>query len=256
MSPSPPPVLVVIPARYASSRLPGKPLARIAGVPMVVHVCRRAALAQVDRVLVAADDPRIVEAVTHAGFEAVMTRADHPSGTDRVAEAAREWSGIVVNVQGDEPLIDPDAIDAAVAPLREDPALPMSTLAHPLHDPDDYANPNVVKLVRNLRGDALYFSRLPIPFFRDLPLNHAGSAAVPPGVLRHIGLYAFRADFLQTFAQLPPTFLEQAEKLEQLRALEHGHAIRAVLTDHAPIGVDTPEDLERVRRLLAAENGG
>ncbi len=234
-------IVAIIPARYASTRFPGKPLADLWGKPLIQHVWERARCAEsVGRVLIATDDERIAGAARGFGAEVVMTRADHPSGTDRIAEAAAGLEAeIVVNLQGDEPLIEPAAIEAAVRPLQEDPALPMSTLCCPIETLEELANPNVVKVVCDRRGYALYFSRLPIPFVRD---KGAGVER-----FRHIGLYAYRRDFLLAFAQLPPTPLEQAEKLEQLRALEHGHRIRVVPVDHLSPGVDTPEELERLR---------
>lgn len=239
-------VIGVIPARYASTRFPGKPLADLLGKPMIQHVYERASRARtLQRVLVATDDRRIFDAVAAFGGQAVMTRADHPTGTDRIAEAvARLDVDLVVNIQGDEPLIEPEVIDAAAAPLIEDPSIPISTLMSRVTDPSDLDNPNVVKLVVDRQGFALYFSRARIPYVRD------------PGVLDvtyyyHPGLYVYRKDFLLTYASLPPTPLEQAEKLEQLRALEHGYRIKVVETTHRPVGVDTPEDLEQVKRLLS-----
>ena len=212
---------------------------------MIEHVYRRAAEADlVDAVVVATDDQRIVDAVTAFGGIARMTAASHRTGTDRVAEVARELeSDIVVNVQGDEPLIDPAMITAVVRPLRDDASIEMTTARRALSDPEELLNPHVVKVVADRRGDALYFSRSPIP-------NGAGSTGA---AFVHVGLYAFRRDFLLRFAALPQTPLELAESLEQLRALEHGHRIRTVVTEHHSIGVDTPDDLERARRLSAEE---
>ncbi|GAB0056481.1 3-deoxy-manno-octulosonate cytidylyltransferase [Candidatus Magnetaquicoccaceae bacterium FCR-1] len=268
---------VIIPARFASTRLPGKPLVDLGGKPMIQWVCEAAARSAATTVLVATDDARIFDAVTGFGGRAVMTSPDHPSGTDRVAEAALGvMETVIVNVQGDEPFLDPRLIDRVAAPLLDDPALPMSTLAHPLTSPDEVFNPNVVKVTCNRRGDALYFSRAPIPWERDrfgsggldftvgLPkgdprLGGEGERTpscrfVPEGMLRHVGLYGFRADFLQRFATLAPTPLERIEKLEQLRVLEHGHAIRVVVADVAARGgIDSPEDLEQARRFVAAE---
>ena len=234
--------IAVIPARYASSRLPGKPLVDIAGQTMIERVYRRAEQAStVDQVLVATDDERIFAVVRAFGGEVVMTSPDHPSGTDRIAEAVRGLDAeIVVNVQGDEPLLDPAEIDAVVQPLREDAALMMTTLATPLLDPSD---PNVVKVVFDRMGRALYFSRCPIPYHRSGAGNH----------YKHIGLYGYRKEFLLRYAALAPTPLEQAEALEQLRALEHGCAIHVAVTEHDAVSVDTPEDLERVRRLFAPD---
>lgn len=236
--------VAVIPARYASSRLPGKPLVDIAGKPMIEHVYRRAAMARlVDGVLVATDHPGIFEAVRAFGGEVVMTSPDHPSGTDRIAEAARGLDcEIIVNVQGDEPLLDPNEIDAVVEPLRADPTLMMSTLATPLRDRADIENPNIVKVVISPRGRALYFSRCPIPYYR--------SGAGPH--YKHIGLYGYRKSFVMEYAALEPTPLEKAEALEQLRVLEHGHSIYVAISQHDAVSVDTPEDLERVRALMAS----
>ncbi len=236
-------VVVIIPARFGSTRLPGKALAEIGGVPMVVHVWRRARAARgVDRVLVATDDERIRRAVEGAGGEAVMTRPDHPSGTDRIAEVSRGLDAeIVVNVQGDLPLLDPAYVEAAVAPLGEAGGrVEMATLATALR-PGEAEREQVVKVVCDRRGEALYFSRAPIPW--------PGG-----GGLRHIGLYAYRRRLLLELAELEPTPLERSERLEQLRALEHGHAIRVerVRADDSMIEVDTPEDLERVRAIAAA----
>lgn len=237
--------IVVIPARFASSRLPGKPLAEIAGRPMIAHVCERAARARtVASVVVATDDSRIADALRSFGGRVVMTRADHISGTDRIAEVAAGLDAdLIVNVQGDEPFIAPDAIDAAVGAFSGAPDLQMSTLGTALRE-DEAANPNVVKVVTDLTGVALYFSRAPIPYRRQ-------ADAPRTSVCRHIGLYVYRRAFLLRLASLPPTPLERAESLEQLRVLEHGHRIRVVETTHVSPSVDTPEDLERVRRLAA-----
>lgn len=255
-------ITVIIPARYGSSRLPGKPLILLAGKPMIQHVYERASQANVTRVIVATDDRRIVQAVEQFGGEAMLTSPDHPSGTDRVAEAARGFkTELVVNVQGDEPLLDPAFIDQAVAPLLKEKTIPMGTLAHPLTDMDERENPNVVKVVCDRRGFALYFSRAPIPFDRDRfadpsvdpsgPMS--GRAEGPQGMLRHIGLYVYQADFLQHYARFPPSPLEQLEKLEQLRALELGYSIRVVRVERPVTGVDTPADVEKVRALLEKE---
>jgi 3-deoxy-manno-octulosonate cytidylyltransferase (CMP-KDO synthetase) len=237
--------VAVIPARYAASRLPGKPLADIAGRPMIEHVYRRAADAPgVDAVVVATDDVRIAEAVTRFGGVARMTGTGHRTGTDRVAEVASDLDcEIVVNVQGDLPLIEPGMLAELVEPLTTDDSVTMATLRQATRSPADLTNPNVVKVVVDRAGDALYFSRSPIPFEREL-------TGAP--VFKHIGLYGFRRDFLLAFATLPQTMLEKTESLEQLRALEHGHRIRTVLTRYESIEVDTPEDLERVRQLMAA----
>ncbi len=237
------PVVAIIPARYQSSRLPGKALADIGGRPMIEHVYRRASAAtSVSSVLVATDDERILEAVMSFGGVACLTSPDHQSGTDRLAEVAAELSAdIIVNVQGDEPLIDPAMIDEAIEPLLADPLVVMSTLRRRIDDPADLQNPNVTKVVVDREGYALYFSRAAIPFVRG--------GCPPARAWRHIGLYVYRRDLLLQLASLEPTELERSEALEQLRALEHGIRILAVETNFDSIGVDTPEDLERVRRL-------
>ena len=214
---------------------------------MVEHVYRRAAAcAAVTRVIVATDDPRIVQAVRLFDGEVRLTRTDHRTGTDRLAEVARTLDcDVVVNVQGDEPLIDPEAISAVVAPFSADPSLLMTTLYHPFHDPGELADPNVVKIVLDRHEFALYFSRAAIPYVRD-------PSAGWPAFHKHVGVYAYRRSALLLLASLEPTPLERAESLEQLRALEHGIRIRAVETRYDATSVDTPEDLERVRRLLAA----
>ncbi len=230
-------VTIIIPARYGATRFPGKPLVELWGKPLVQHVYERACQAQTaQRVLIATDDDRIAAAARAFGAEVAMTRADHPSGTDRVAEAASGLvTDLVVNVQGDEPLIDPSHIDAAVAPLLADTSIPMGTLCSPLETVTEIANPNVVKVVFDQAGNALYFSRFPIPFARD----QAADAAR----FRHLGLYVYRKEFLLQLGQLSPTPLEQAEKLEQLRVLEHGYKIHVTVVSHTSPGVDTPEDL-------------
>ena len=215
---------------------------------MIEHVYRRASSCPaIDAVIVATDDERVRAAVEAFGGCAWMTRADHRSGSDRLAEVAAALScEIVVNVQGDEPLLAPESIAEAVAPLAADPSIPMGTLCSAL-DPADLANPDVVKVVRDTLGFALYFSRAPIPFVRS-----AGEGLHTGAARKHIGLYVYRREFLLQFARLTPTPLEQAESLEQLRALEHGHRIKVVETSHDSVGVDTPADLDRVRRLVAA----
>jgi 3-deoxy-manno-octulosonate cytidylyltransferase (CMP-KDO synthetase) len=237
--------VAIIPARYQSTRLPGKALADIAGRPMIEHVYRRAAAASsVGRVIVATDDRRILEAVHRFGGEAVMTSAAHQSGTDRLAEVAAGLDcDLVVNVQGDEPLLAADTIDAAVAPFAADPALQMSTLRRRITDPADLRNPNVTKVVVDGGGFAMYFSRAPIPFTRPGQTEATAWA--------HVGLYVYRRETLLELAALPPTEMERAEALEQLRALEHGIRIQAIETAHETIGVDTPDDLERVRAFFA-----
>lgn len=244
---------IVIPARFASTRLPGKPLADIAGKPMVVRVAEAAAQAGASEVLVATDDQRVAAAVLRHGVEVVLTRPDHPSGTDRIAEVAamRKWGDevIVVNVQGDEPLLDPQLVAAVAAELDADAEAAIATAAHPIHDPAEFFNPNVVKVVTDARGRALYFSRAPVPWARDA--FAASRDTLPPGLQpqRHIGLYAYRCGFLRRYQALAPAPCEQWESLEQLRALWHGFPIRVMLCAEAPAaGVDTPEDLERVRR--------
>ncbi|MEO5378254.1 MAG: 3-deoxy-manno-octulosonate cytidylyltransferase [Magnetococcus sp. DMHC-6] len=248
-------IAVIIPARYHSTRLPGKPLALLAGKPMIWHVYERASQAQVNDVLVATDDERIAQVVRSFGGHVVLTSPEHPSGTDRVAEAVRHVTqhqhiDLVVNVQGDEPFLVPKMIDQALFPLREDATIPMGTLAHAMQTPEEARNPNVVKVVCNKAGFALYFSRAAIPFIQKGA--HEPEVGSHTGMLRHIGLYVYRADFLQTFAKLSPTFLEQQERLEQLRALEHGFAIRVVQTQYSGIGIDTPADLEQARQLFSA----
>jgi 3-deoxy-manno-octulosonate cytidylyltransferase (CMP-KDO synthetase) len=240
------PTVVIIPARFESSRLPGKALADIAGRPMIEHVYRRAAAARsIAAVIVATDDERIRRAVEGFGGEARLTDRGHPSGTDRLAEVAESLDAdLIVNVQGDEPLIDPAMIEEALAPFASDATLMMGTLRRRLDDPRELADPNVTKVVVDRDGYALYFSRAPIPFQRD-----PGAAAT---AWKHIGLYVYRREFLLAFARLSPTPLERAERLEQLRALEHGFRIKAVETSFDSVGVDTPEDLERARRLMAA----
>ena len=233
---------VIIPARYASTRFPGKPLADLKGKPMVVHVCERAAQSGAQGVHVATDDERIAQAVRKHGFQAVMTRADHPSGTDRLAEAAAQLrlgdQAIVVNVQGDEPLIPP-ALIRQVAERAAD--ADMATACHAIHDAAALDNPNVVKVVLDAKGYALYFSRSRIPYPRD------GEAPC----YRHAGIYGYRVRFLRQYAALEPAPIERAEALEQLRALWHGHRIAVVVSEHEiPPGVDTPQDLEAVLRML------
>lgn len=252
---------VLIPARLASTRLPNKPLADLAGVPMIVRVAQRAMHSGAQHCVVAADDATIVAACAAAQVPAILTRTDHPSGSDRLAEACTQlgWHDdtIVVNVQGDEPLIDPDLVAAVAQALRAHPDCVMSTAAHAIRDVQDFHNPNVVKVVCNHVGQALYFSRAPIPWWRDGPPPTTGTAtpALPhaPAALRHIGIYAYRAGFLKQFPQLSAAPIEQCESLEQLRVLWHGHRIAVHITPHAPAaGVDTPEDLARVRALLSS----
>ena len=234
---------VIIPARYASTRFPGKPLVDLAGKPMVVRVCERAAQSGASGVHVATDDERIASAVKAHGFKVVMTRADHASGTDRLAEAATQLGlgdqHIVVNVQGDEPLIEPKLIGQLAERLG---SADMATACHAIHDVASLANPNVVKVVMDATGHALYFSRSRIPYPRE------GEAPC----FRHAGIYAYRVGFLRRYAALAPAPLERTEALEQLRALWHGHRIAVVVSEtDIPPGVDTPQDLEAVRRMLS-----
>jgi 3-deoxy-manno-octulosonate cytidylyltransferase (CMP-KDO synthetase) len=242
---------VLIPARLASARLPNKPLADIAGVPMVVRVAQQAQRSGAQRVVVAGDSFEIVAACQAHGIEAVLTRTDHPSGSDRLAEACDLLGltddSIVVNVQGDEPLMDPELVTDVAQLLMRRPQAAMSTAAHTLTSVAEFHNPNVVKVVLDAQHMALYFSRAPIAFPRDTP-----DALPSPAPLRHIGIYAYRVSFLRLFPKLAQAPLECTESLEQLRALWHGHRIAVHIAQHAPgPGVDTPEDLERVRRLIA-----
>ena len=238
-----PKVLGVIPARYQSSRFPGKALSLLAGKPILQHVFERARQARrLSEIVIATDDERIYNSARSFHAAVIMTRPDHPSGTDRVAEiAARSSAGIIVNIQGDEPLIDPAAIDAAVEALLDDPSVPMGTLSKRIQDPDEILNPNVVKVVFNQGGFAIYFSRSPIPYDR------AGGAVY----YKHIGLYVYRRDFLLGYSALPVGPLEKVECLEQMRALENGYPIRVVETEYESLGVDTPEDLEKVSQVFS-----
>ena len=246
--------VVAIPARFGSQRLPGKPLLPIAGVPMIVHVARRALQAGAREVVVATDDQRIVDALEGCAVNVVLTRADHASGTDRLAElrTLRGWDDqtIVVNLQGDEPLAPVSGIRAVAMALAASNC-PMATLATPLQSSEELFNPNCVKLVRDAFNHALYFTRAPIPWPRDAFADDRESLPVDVPFLRHIGIYAYRAGFLGSLAGLSRTPLEIAESLEQLRALEHGHSIVvAIAPDPFPAGVDTAEDLDRVERIL------
>ncbi|MBI3946636.1 MAG: 3-deoxy-manno-octulosonate cytidylyltransferase [Armatimonadetes bacterium] len=236
--------VVIIPARYASTRLPGKALAAIAGRPLVQHVYERAMRARgIERVVVATDDERIRAAVAAFGGEAVMTATAHRTGTDRVAEAAEALDAdVVVNVQGDEPLIPPAVVEQVAAALGPDEPAPMASAMTRVRSPEERDSPSVVKVVVDCHGYALYFSRHPIPFVRE-----SGQEHVP---YKHLGIYAYRKEYLRRFARLPATPLERLEMLEQLRALEHGHRIRMVESDYDPVSVDTPEDLARVRALI------
>jgi 3-deoxy-manno-octulosonate cytidylyltransferase (CMP-KDO synthetase) len=241
--PVPVSVVAIIPARYESSRFPGKALAEIGGRPMIEHVYRRTSAARsVGVVIVATDDQRICDAVEAFGGRAQLTSTRHSSGTDRIAEVAAALTcDVVVNVQGDEPLIEPSMIDDAIAPFRLDPSLQMTTLRRRIDDARELQNPNITKVVVDRDGYALYFSRAPIPFTRD--------GCPPAPAWRHIGLYVYRRDCLMRLTSLPPTAIEEAEALEQLRALDDGIRIKAIETIHDSIGVDTPEDLEIVRQL-------
>jgi 3-deoxy-manno-octulosonate cytidylyltransferase (CMP-KDO synthetase) len=240
-------ILGVIPARFASSRFPGKVLSRIASKTMLQHVYERASMARyLTSTMIATDDQRVYDDARSFGAHVRMTRDDHLSGTDRVAEAASaENAEIIVNIQGDEPLIDPAAIDAAILPMVHEPGIVMGTLMKKIEDPREITDPNVVKVVTDLQGDAIYFSRCAIPYVR-------GGADGRSAYFKHIGLYVYRRDFLLGYSALPVGPLEQAERLEQLRALENGHRIRVVETEYESLGVDTPEDLERVCKLFEA----
>ena len=247
-------IIAVIPARFGSTRFPGKALARIKDKPMVQWVYERTRLSKlIDRVIVATDDDRIFAAVRSFGGEAMMTSPVHATGTDRIAEVARQLDcGLVVNVQGDEPLIHAEMIDQAILPLTKDSTIPMGTLCRRIEDREEASDPNVVKVVFDKDGFALYFSRAPIPWdrdrwsgarsFRDLSLDNP--------MFKHIGLYVYRREFLVRYAQMPQTPLESTEKLEQLRALEHGHRIRTVITEHNSFGVDIPDDLGKILKQL------
>jgi 3-deoxy-manno-octulosonate cytidylyltransferase (CMP-KDO synthetase) len=245
----------VVPARYASTRLPGKPLADLAGKPMVVRVLERAQAAGAQEVWVATDHHGVFEAVQAAGGRALMTRADHPSGTERIAEVADAlgWADdeIVVNVQGDEPLIDPELIAAVAKTLAASPDAAMATAAHPLEEAGAFFDPNIVKVVCDAHGCALYFSRAPIPWARDAFARERDALPANLPVLRHVGIYAYRVAFLRRYAELEVSPIEQWEALEQLRVLWHGERIVVSTIDAAPVaGVDTPEDLARVRAMF------
>jgi len=247
---------VIVPARYASTRLPGKPLLDLGGKPMVARVAERAALSGAQEVWVATDHADVCAAAERHGLSVLLTRPDHPTGTDRLAEVVEKlnWSDdtIVVNVQGDEPLIDPDLIARTAAQLAQSGA-DIATVAHAIDNAADFFNPNIVKVVCKADGDALYFSRAPIPYARD-HFARAGKDSLPPAIpaYRHIGLYAYRARFLRAYARLTPSPLEALEALEQLRALWHGFRISVVVSDHLPMpGVDTPEDAARMKEWFA-----
>ncbi len=247
---------VLIPARYASSRFPGKPLADIDGKPMIVRVAEQAARAGAAQIAVATDDERIADVVRAAGYTACMTRSDHPTGTDRLAEAAAQLGladdSIVVNVQGDEPLLAPELVRTMADLLAAHPDASIATACHPISDPEEAFSPNVVKVVLDHAGYALYFSRATIPWAREA--FAADRTRIPEGLplYRHYGLYAYRVAFLRAYPTLAPAPIERCEVLEQLRALWHGHRIVVAITGGTPApGVDTPEDLERVRRVYA-----
>jgi 3-deoxy-manno-octulosonate cytidylyltransferase (CMP-KDO synthetase) len=242
--------VAIIPARFGSTRLPGKPLLLIAGKPMIQHVVERVSKARlVERVMVATDDQRIMDAVQAFGGEAVMTSPECRSGTDRIAEVAKKLSGVdvVVNVQGDEPLIPPTMIDAAIQPLWDDPMVLVGTLVRRIADFAELDDPAVPKVVLSRNGECLYFTRSAVPYGRDLPYE---AWLAHHTYYRHIGIYVFRRSFLLRYASLAQTPLEQAEKLEQLRILEHGYSIHAAITEEESMAVDTPADLERVRHIM------
>jgi 3-deoxy-manno-octulosonate cytidylyltransferase (CMP-KDO synthetase) len=242
--------LGVIPARYGAQRFPGKPLALIAGKALVQRVYEQARKAsRLDDVVVATDDTRILEAVESFGGNAVLTSPDCPSGTDRAAEVARQYTcELIVNIQGDEPLMKPEMIDQLVAGMAAEPAFPMGTLARAVESPAVWSNPNVVKVVFGAKGNALYFSRCSLPYVRD-----ANGAFVAGKAHKHIGIYAYRREFLLKFVALPQSALEQTEKLEQLRALENNYGIRVWVTPHDSIGVDRPEDVQLVEEILSKQ---
>ncbi len=251
MSPSQPAIVAIIPARYHSNRFEGKPLALIQGRPMIQHVVERAWRSPLlSRVVVATDDERIAQAVAGFGGEWVMTGSNHQTGTDRLAEAAQLLGvtdrDVVVNIQGDQPLFPPEIVEQVARPLIDDPDLAMATLIYKIVRPEEIPDPNHVKTVFDHRGNALYFSRAPIPFQRD------PGGGEQPTYYKHLGFYAYRKSFLVQFVSLPEGQWERFEKLEQLRALEYGHTIRVVLTDHDSVEVDTPGDLARVEQLMIA----
>ena len=247
-------IIAIVPARYGSTRFPGKALITIRDKPMIQWVYERTRQSRlIDRVLVATDDERILKAVTAFGGEAVMTSSNHPTGTDRIAEVAQQINcDIVVNVQGDEPLIQPAMIDEAITPLVQDPAVPMGTLCKKIEKQEEVFDPNVVKVVFDKKGFALFFSRAPIPWDRD---RWSGKTAFADlklhgALYKHIGLYVYRRDFLLKYARLPQTTLEGLEKLEQLRALEYGYRIKVAVTEHESFGVDIPDDLSKILEQL------
>ena len=246
-------VVAIIPARYGSTRLPGKPLADIGGKPMIQHVYENTNKAKIlSRVLVATDDRRVEEAVKGFGGEVMMTSKDHVSGTDRLAEVARsiktDW---VVNVQGDLPFIQPETITRAVRPMCRDRSIPMGTVCTPIDDEGEWRDPNIVKVIRDVKGFAIYFSRATIPYPRN-DISQSQDLRPPKKIWghRHVGLYVYRRDFLLKFARLQPTLLEQAESLEQLRALVYGHRIFVADVEERSVEVDTPEDLKKAEQYL------
>jgi 3-deoxy-manno-octulosonate cytidylyltransferase (CMP-KDO synthetase) len=251
-------VIAAIPARFSSTRLPGKPLAEIGGKTMIRRVYERTASARgIDGVLVATDDQRIAKEVASFGGEVVLTRSDHPSGTDRLAEVFRDREvDVIVNVQGDEPFIEPEVIESLIEPFLADPDLMFATLKTRIVDPNDLFDPTIAKLVVDENDFVLYFSRAPIPFVRDAMEMKDGRIQIEannlPPVFKQVGLYAYRREFLLQMAAWAPAPIEQAEKLEQLRALYHGVRIKAVTVSHEGFSVDTPEDLERARRRVAS----
>jgi 3-deoxy-manno-octulosonate cytidylyltransferase (CMP-KDO synthetase) len=246
-----PVIWAVIPARYAATRLPGKPLVQLAGKSMIQRVWEQVSRAKkIAKVVVATEDERIRAAVQAFGGEAVMTRADHRTGTDRIAEVAvAAHADIFINVQGDEPLISPDAVDELASAIAEDETVQLATLAVPLQNPKDIMDPNIVKVVLDFNGDALYFSRAPIPWVRDT------ANAVHARHLKHLGLYAYRREALLDYRTLPPGDLERVEQLEQLRWMENGYKMRVAETEHDSVSVDVPEDVARVEKLINAGEG-
>jgi len=239
-------IAIGIPARFASSRFPGKPLADLAGKPMITHVIEKALLANIGPVFVATDDERIAKTARAAGCNVFISQNDHQSGSERLAEAVLDMDcDIIINVQGDEPLIDPAAIQAVIQPFHRDPSLNMATLAHPLLRAEDLHDPNVVKVVCNAKGNAMYFSRSAIPYPRSLQTQIA---------LQHVGLYAYKKDFLLNYPKLTACPSENSEQLEQLRVLHHGHAIAVSIGNFHCLGIDTPEDLKRAEQILQTNN--
>lgn len=254
-------IVAVIPARYASTRFEGKPLAEILGKPMIQWVYEGVCQSKlIDRVIVATDDHRILEAVEQFGGNGVMTSSAHATGSDRVAEVARKLRAeIIINVQGDEPLLKGSIIDKAIKPLLKDPSIPLSTLMTRIEEVKDWLSPNVVKVVVNQKGFALYFSRSPIPFPRDLNVEKLLAASsrerspLPHRAFKHIGVYVYRRDFLLRYSKMKHTPLEKLEKLEQLRALQNGFLIKVTPVDYEPLSVDTPEDLKKVVSFLSSQ---